>query len=210
MSKSLTINAAPMLQTNDVLASVSDNNPGLRMNAVLYIPQTLSAEQQAQARHNIGIEGAGGEIPTKVSQLDNDMNYTTETQVQGMVAPKADLSYVNTLGGLIDINTSAISNTMSYAQGIGNMVDINTSNITNTYSYASGIGNNMDLLEQDLNDVSAYAVTIGHAVDTKANADDVYTKNQVYTRTEVYTKTESDNRFQPLYTPEYITDTNIL
>jgi len=210
MSRSLTINVEPMLQTNDILTSVSDNNPGLRMSAVLYIPQSLSPEQQMQARNNIGISGSGGEIPTKVSQLDNDMNYTTETQVQGMVAPKADLSYVNTLGGLIDTNTSAVSNTMSYAQSIGNMVDTNTSNISNTYSYASGIGNNMDLLEQDLNDVSAYTVTIGHAVDTKANAEDVYTKNQVYTRTEVYTKTESDNRFEPLYTPEYITDTNIL
>lgn len=210
MSKSLTIQASPMLNAGNQLNSISDNNPGIRMNAVLYIPQSLSPEQQMQARNNIGISGGGGEIPTKVSQLDNDMNYTTETQVQGMVAPKADLSYATTLGGLIDTNTSAISNTMSYAQGIGNMVDINTSNITNTYSYASGIGNNMDLLEQDLNDVSAYAVTIGHAVDTKANAEDVYTKNQVYTRTEVYTKTESDNRFQPLYTPEYITDTNIL
>ena len=210
MSRSLTINVEPALQTNNVLNSISSENPGYRMNSVLYIPQSLSAEQQAQARHNIGIEGTGGEIPTKVSQLDNDMNYTTETQVQGMVAPKADLSYATTLGTLIDTNTSAVSNTMSYAQGIGNMVDTNTSNISNTYSYASGIGNNMDLLEQDLNDVSAYTVTIGHAVDTKANAEDVYTKNQVYTRTEVYTKTESDNRFQPLYTPEYITDTNIL
>jgi hypothetical protein len=118
MSKSLTINTAPMLGTNNVLTSVSDNNPGLRMNAVLYIPQSLSPEQQAQARANIGA-AEGNEVPTKVSQLDNDMDYTTQSTVNTLLLPKAD-------------------------------------------------------------------------------SDNVYTKN------------ESDNRFEPLYTPEYITDTNIL
>jgi hypothetical protein len=118
MSRSLTINVEPALQTNNVLTSVSDNNPGLRMSAVLYIPQSLSPEQQAQARANIGA-AEGDEVPTKVSQLDNDMDYTTQSTVNTLLLPKAD-------------------------------------------------------------------------------SDNVYTKN------------ESDNRFEPLYTPEYITDTNIL
>lgn len=118
MSKSLTIQASPMLNAGNQLNSISSENPGYRMNSVLYIPQSLSPEQQAQARANIGA-AEGDEVPTKVSQLDNDMDYTTQSTVNTLLLPKADSD-------------------------------------------------------------------------------------------NVYTKTQSDNRFEPLYVPEYITDTNIL
>lgn len=169
MSKSLTINTAPMLGTNNVLTSVSDNNPGLRMNAVLYIPQSLSPEQQAQARANIGA-AEGDEVPTRVSQLDNDMNYTTQSTVNTLLLPKADLSYVQTIGN-----------------------DVDTLN-----SYSTSLGNQIDTTNLNVNDLTSYANSLGNQVDGKVDSD------------EVYTKTQSDNRFEPLYVPEYITDTNIL
>lgn len=169
MSRSLTINTAPMLGTNNVLTSVSDNNPGLRMNAVLYIPQSLSPEQQAQARANIGA-AEGEEVPTRVSQLDNDMNYTTQSTVNTLLLPKADLSYVQTIGN-----------------------DVDTLN-----SYSVSLGNQIDTTNLNVNDLTSYANSLGNDLDGKADSDDVYTK------------TQSDNRFEPLYVPEYITDTNIL
>ena len=169
MSKSLTIQASPMLNAGNQLSSISSENPGYRMNAVLYIPQSLSPEQQAQARANIGA-AEGDEVPTRVSQLDNDMNYTTQSTVNTLLLPKADLSYVQTIGN-----------------------DVDTLN-----SYSTSLGNQIDTTNLNVNDLTTYANSLGNDLDGKVDSDDVYTK------------TQSDNRFEPLYVPEYITDTNIL
>ena len=210
MSKSLTINTAPMLGTNNVLNSVSDNNPGLRMNAVLYIPQSLSPEQQAQARANIGA-AEGDEVPTRVSQLDNDMDYTTQSTVNTLLLPKADLSYVQTIGNDVDTLNS-------YSVSLGNQIDTTNSNVSDLTSYANTLGNQVDgkADQSDVNNLTSYANSLGNDLDTKASQSDLnsltsYANSLGQDLDNVYTKNESDNKFEPLYVPEYIEDTtNIL
>ena len=53
-------------------------------DAVLYSEQALNEKEQAQARKNIGAVGTE-QLPKKVSELENDVGYTTSAEVEQLI-----------------------------------------------------------------------------------------------------------------------------
>lgn len=108
---------------------------------VRYTAQTLTAEQQAQARTNIGagtssFSGAYKDlsgkptIPSKTSELTNDSGYLTEHQSLDDYALQASLT--SHTG-----NTENPHSVTKAQVGLGNVPNVTTNNQTPTYTQAS-------------------------------------------------------------------------
>ena len=88
MSNSLTINAPKIVQQNTSLRGVPSGSTAQPDDNVKYVPQTLTEEQQAQARQNIGagtsdFSGDYDDLSNKptipAAQIQSDWNQTDDT-----------------------------------------------------------------------------------------------------------------------------------
>ena len=68
-------------------------------DAVLYSEQALNEKEQAQARKNIGAVGTE-QLPKKVSELENDVGYTTSAEVEQLI-PATPTSLPQTSSNII-------------------------------------------------------------------------------------------------------------
>ena len=98
MSNSLQINTPKIVQQNTPLRGVPSGSTAEQGNNVKYVPQTLTEEQQAQARQNIGAAaaGSGGE------QIQSDWTQTDDTKVD-YIKHKPNLATVATSGNYNDL-----------------------------------------------------------------------------------------------------------
>lgn len=135
-------------------AKRSAPTPGVE-NAVLYVPQTLTEEQQEQARINIGAASSEGgnqkqadwaqtdpnevdyikhkpAIPTKTSDLTNDSNFATETWVINYVDEHTSGSGIGTDPEAVHFTEQTLTSEQQ-AQARAN-IGAGTSNFSGNYN----------------------------------------------------------------------------
>lgn len=82
-----------------------------------------SLQSKIDAKQDKGDYALKSDIPTKVSELTNDYNFVTETEVSGDLAGKADSSVVESLSTQVATNTSDISIIKTKQEEDGDKID---------------------------------------------------------------------------------------
>lgn len=110
-----TLNEKEQAQARKNIGAAAENQ--IPTGAVLYSQQqNLTGDQQAQARTNIG-------VPKKVSELENDAHYITESQVPTKISQFAnDMDYATV--GQIPTKVSQLNNDQNFTDNIGTITQI--------------------------------------------------------------------------------------
>ena len=109
------LNEKEQAQARKNIGAAAENQ--IPTGAVLYSQQqNLTGDQQAQARTNIG-------VPNKVSELENDAHYITESQVPTKISQFAnDMDYATV--GQIPTKVSQLNNDQNFTDNIGTITQI--------------------------------------------------------------------------------------
>lgn len=86
-------------QVQELLDQIANGGQSQVTDAVLYSEQALDEKEQKQARKNIGAVGTE-QLPKKVSELENDVGYTTSAEVEQLI-PATPASLPQTSSNII-------------------------------------------------------------------------------------------------------------
>ena len=122
--------------------TITDVETGDIVNAVLYTTQTLTEEQKAQARENIGVRDGGGLTLSAIDLLIDILqhaNYTEDMSSQIELLAEALMSGGNTDGGSFNITDDGNGNVTITTSGGSSITDDGNGNVTITTSGGSSI-----------------------------------------------------------------------
>ena len=86
-------------KVQELLDQIANGGQSQVTDAVLYSEQALNENEQKQARKNIGAVGTD-QLPKKVSELENDVGYTTSAEVEQLI-PATPASLPQTSSNII-------------------------------------------------------------------------------------------------------------